>query len=96
VSSQAGGAGCARDEVYDDERELAKYAAHPTRALTVPDDIERVTLPRADPVDPTLLDVSLGPREIRVHGRVAATSANDGGFGTSDGLLMTEITSMLD
>ncbi len=31
-----------------------------------------------------------------MHGRVAATPANDGGFGTSDGLLMTEITSMLD
>lgn len=85
-----------RDEVYDDDREIAMYAARPPREVTVPDDVELVSVANADPVDPTLLDVSLGKTTVRVHGRVASTISADGGIGPANGLILTDVAPMLD
>jgi hypothetical protein len=70
-----------RDEPYDDEREIWKYAANPPREITVPADVTLVLVERAEAPDPTLLDVSLGKTSLREHGRVALAVPADAAVG---------------
>jgi hypothetical protein len=51
----------------------------------------------AEPLDPSLLDVSLGKRSVQVHGRVALERASDGSFGLhASGLLLRGLGPMLE
>ncbi len=89
-----------RDEVYDDGREIAQYGVHPSSTINVPDDVVLPTVASAGPLDPRLLDISVGKKAVRVHGRIALDVPDDAaaGFGPSHvngALKLQELTPMV-